>query len=283
MGRERNPTGDHVAAQLRGMFEMGARAWPALHVSAEAFTRHIARVVPESSTPEAGHAELHAASLYLACACREQVPGAAEAFIALHGRDIDAALRGRRVPADARGELRQEILDKLLVDQPGRRARIGEYAGRGPLASWVRVAATRSALNFFARRSRDRLVPGAADGAADRSAPDPELAFLKSHYRREVTQALKDALAELPADERDALRLHFVDGLSIDRIAEVHGVHRATAARWMARGREALLRRIHALLGRRLDLEQSDVDSLVGLVRSQLDATVSSLFRRTAP
>ncbi len=75
------------------------------------------------------------------------------------------------------------------------------------------------------------------------------------------------------------LRLYFLDGLSIDRIAAVYAVHRATAARWVARGREALLRGTQEVLGQRFRLDQAEVESLVGIVRSQLDVTLSSLFR----
>lgn len=115
------------------------------------------------------------------------------------------------------------------------------------------------------------------EGAPD-SAPDPELAFLKSHYRDAVSQALKDVIAGLPADERNVLRLYFMDGLSVDKIATVYVVHRATAARWVARGREALLKGTQELLEQRLRIDTSEVESLVGIVRSQLDLNVSSLF-----
>lgn len=281
--------GDAVEAALRRALDDGRRAWPQLAVPVAAFVQHLARQLPDPAAPEPQLAELHAGDLYLACACIERLDGAIEAFVHRHELDIEVALRTRRVPQQAQDELRQEILDKLLVGRPERPPKIRDYAGRGPLGGWVRVAAVRAALNFLARQRGERGAPAAPPssdpaGAAapGHAAADPEQLFLKSRYRDEVARALKDALAGLPADARNVLRLYFLDGLSIDRIAAVYGVHRATAARWVHHGREALRRRTQALLGRRLHIERAEVDSVVGLVRSQLDLTISSLFRSTA-
>jgi len=285
--------GDALEAALHRALDAGRCAWPALPVSSVAFVQHMARHLPEPAAPDAGLAALHTADLYLACACLERLDGAIEAFVVRHAPDIEVALRGRRVSAQAADELRQVILDKLLVGRAGKPPKIRDYAGRGPLGGWVRVAAVRTALNFLAQEKGDRLhaeaaargsypaITGVATAPAAPAAQDPELTFFKSQYRDEVSRALKDALDALPADARNVLRLYFLDGLSIDRIAAVYGVHRATAARWVNRGREALRQRTRLLLGRRLHIGREEVDSLVGLVRSQLDLTISSLFRST--
>lgn len=286
-GEESSDDARARSAALRRMFEDGQCAWPGLALSSVAFATAIARRIAVRGA-DAGPAELgalHAESLYLACACQLGVEGSIEAFVRSHGDDIDAALRSRRVPADVRDDLRQDILDKLLIGRPDRPAKIGDYAGRGPLGGWVRVAALRAALNWFAQNTPAR-GPACSDAiaqvAADPASPDPELQYLRERYRDQVRQALQDALTGLPADERNVLRLHFLDGLSVDGIAAVYGVHRATAARWVGRGREALVKRTQALLGRRLDVGRAEVERLVGLVRSVLDLTVSGLFRTAA-
>ncbi|MGK3985991.1 sigma-70 family RNA polymerase sigma factor [Sorangium sp. So ce136] len=278
--------GDEVDAALGELFEQGRRAWPGLPLAVSSWVRHVARHLPDRDardmrdTLEAHLASLHAADLYLACACVERAPGAVEAFLSRHEAALEGALRSRNIPPGHRDELRQEVLEKLIVGRPGAPPKIGDYAGRGPLGGWVRVATIRTALNFLKKAGHDRAAAGAEpDEAAEPSTPDPELSFLKAHYRAEVSQALKDAFSGLPADERNVLRLHFVDGLGIDRIAAVYGIHRATAARWVTRGREALLRRTQELLGQRLGIDRAEVDSVVGIVRSQLDLAVSSLFR----
>ncbi|AUX39398.1 transcriptional regulator [Sorangium cellulosum] len=272
--------GDEVDRALAGLVEEGRRSWPGLQVSVPSFLRHVARHLPDLGAPGAHLSALHAADLYLACACGERAPGAVEAFLSRHEADLDAALRGLNVPPAQRDELRQEVLEKLIVGRTGAPPKIGDYAGRGPLGGWVRVATIRTALNALKQKRHDHLTAGAElDDAREHSAPDPELAFLKAHYRDEVSQALKDAFAGLPADERNVLRLYFLDGLGIDKIAAVYGVHRATAARWVTRGREALLKGMQELLGQRLGIERAEVESVVGIVRSQLHLAVSSLFR----
>ncbi|MDY7230396.1 sigma-70 family RNA polymerase sigma factor [Hyalangium rubrum] len=278
MASSRSPRG------LERLFREGREAWPSLALEASSFMRHVARHVPERSDPEKYLEGLHGADLYLACACKEGVPGAVAAFQASYGATVEAALRGRNVPPAEREELGQAFWEKLFVGHPGVPAKIGDYSGRGPLGGWVRVAAMRAALNFFEQRKSDLLLVGArVDEVREPCTSDPELDFLKSHYRDEVHQALKDALAGLEADERNVLRLHFLDGLSAERIATVYGVHRATVARWVARGREALLTGTRQLLTQRLRIEQGEVESILGIVRSQLGLALSSIFRAGDP
>ncbi|WIG92897.1 sigma-70 family RNA polymerase sigma factor [Myxococcus sp. SDU36] len=271
---------DAMERALARLFQDGRAAWPSLPLSSEAFARHVSRHVPERRSPEEYLAGLHGADLYLACACTEGVRGAVASFQERHGATALAALRGRNVPPDARDELMQDFWEKLLVGQKGALAKVGDYSGRGPLGGWVRVAAVRAALNFLEQQRGDPLRLGdAVDEVREPATADPELAFLKSHYRDEVCRALKDALAGLDADERNVLRLHFLDGLSTERIAAVYGVHRATVARWVSRGREALLRGTHQLLTERLRIGRGEVESLIGIVQSQLGLSLSSIFR----
>jgi RNA polymerase sigma-70 factor (ECF subfamily) len=263
--------------QWARLYAEGRAAWPDLDLARAAFVAHVDRHVGRGSAELAG---LHAADFYLACACHLRLPGASAALQARHGAELEAVLKSRNVPPAHRDDLRQALWEKLLVGRPDAPAKIGDYAGRGPLGGWLRVAAVRMALNFREQARADRLVPEPElDEARHPASPDPELSFLKSQYRREVEQALRDALAGLEADERNVLRLYFLDRLSIDRIAAVYGIHRATAARWVARGREALLRGTQALLERQLKVERAEVDSILGLVRSQLELSMSGLFR----
>ncbi|MDC0716700.1 sigma-70 family RNA polymerase sigma factor [Nannocystis bainbridge] len=267
---------DPAAEALRSrLYAEGRAAWPGLDLARADFVAHLDR--------HAGACELaalHAADFYLACACHRRLAGASAAIQARHGGELEAVLRSRNVPPAHRDDLRQALWEKLLVGRPDAPAKIGDYAGRGPLGGWLRVAAVRMALNFREQARTDRLVPAAELVEAHHPAsPDPELSFLKSQYRREVEQALRDALAGLETDERNVLRLYFLDRLSIDRIAAVYGIHRATAARWVTRGREALLRGTQALLERQLKVERAEVDSILGLVRSQLELSMSGLFR----
>jgi RNA polymerase sigma-70 factor (ECF subfamily) len=161
------------------------------------------------------------------------------------------------------------------LSHAGRPPRIAEYAGRGSLASWVRVAALRMVLNL----NRDLREPRAPDEAPDSvAAIDPELALLKARYRGALEQALRDAFAGLEPQQRTLLRQRFVDGLSIDHIAPLHGVHRATAARHLAAARAGLLAETLRELRRAHAIPPSELKSLLRLVRSELSLSLRTLM-----
>lgn len=70
---------------------------------------------------------------------------------------------------------------------------------------------------------------------------DPELEYLRRLYTHEFRLAFETAAAKLDAGERNALRAQYVHRLGIDAIANLLGIHRATAARRVANARERLL------------------------------------------
>jgi RNA polymerase sigma-70 factor (ECF subfamily) len=120
-------------------------------------------------------------------------------------------------------------------------------------------------------------VVGRADDVGGRelgAGADLEVDYLKGHYRAVFEAALKETLTELPVQQRNVLRLSFVEGLSIDEIGALHGVHRATAARWIAAAREAILDGTRRRLRSDLSLSDSEFDSVVRLVQSQLEVSL---------
>ena len=149
----------------------------------------------------------------------------------------DPGLRGAdRCGPDFAAEVAQTVRQKLLVSPaPGQPGKIAEYRGAGPLGGWIRVIAVRVALDL----KRAQSSPGRADSDADRPRRrwrgDPEIALLRDLYRDAFRNALHAALAELSGRERNLLRFHFADGLTLDELATSYRVHRATIARWLAR------------------------------------------------
>src|SRR5438128_2172894 len=81
---------------------------------------------------------------------------------------------------------------------------------------------------------------------------DPELGRLKEHYAADFRLAVRGGIAALGRRERTLLRQHFIDGVSLDQLAVLHRVHRATIARWIAQARRTLLELIRASLSQRL-------------------------------
>jgi len=114
----------------------------------------------------------------------------------------------------------------------------------------------------------------------DRMLPidDPELSILRAQYRDAVDAALRAALAGLNARARALLRYQLIDGWSIDQVGKLYGVHRATAARWLADARAALGDAIRSELAARLRIAASEVDSIVRLVQSRVDMSLDRLL-----
>jgi RNA polymerase sigma-70 factor, ECF subfamily len=167
----------------------------------------------------------------------------------------------------AAGELEQAVLTRLFVAPPGQLPRIRQYSGSGPLAAWLRMSATRVALDLRRADSSLREAPALESPAV---ATDPELDYLKLRYADDFKLALEGALETLDDRAVTLLELSFIDGLSAGAIAKMYGVSSRTVQRWVAEVRETLLARTRSSLEARLRISQAEVDSLLGLMQSRL-------------
>lgn len=207
--------------------------------------------------------------LYVACGC---VAGDRAAVLAVERElvpIIDLAL-GSWDPT-TRDETRQRLRAMLVVDHNGRGPLLAQYSGRGALRRWVRVVAAREASKT---RDEDRAhVHVDDDTLFDLLAPpgDPVVSAVKREAAVAVKAAFVGALAELDRRDRTLLRLHLLDGLSIDAIAPMFTVHRATVARWIAAAKQLVLDRTRRTLMRDLRLDAAEVDSMIQLVQSRIE------------
>ena len=65
-----------------------------------------------------------------------------------------------------------------------------------------------------------------------------------------------------------------IDELSIDKLGALYRVHRATAARWVASARRALVDATRDQMITRLGVDSVELDSIIRLVRSQLEISI---------
>ncbi|SEL87693.1 RNA polymerase sigma-70 factor, ECF subfamily [Stigmatella aurantiaca] len=253
-----------------------ARAqWPGFSWSAERFLRHLARHLPEQ--PGEMLRQLHAADLYLACACAEGERLALHAFEQHVLQRVPSRLGA--LPAATVDEVLQVLRARLLLGRGEAPARIADYSGRGPLLAWVRIIATRVAAELVSQQGRQELFDEPPETLARMlAADDPERALLREDSRRVLLEALRQALGALPERERTLLRLHHLHGLTMDRLSAMYGESRSGVARRVAHARERLLALTHAELAGRLKLAGSELQSLLGLVRSRLDFNLHHLM-----
>jgi RNA polymerase sigma-70 factor (ECF subfamily) len=101
---------------------------------------------------------------------------------------------------------------------------------------------------------------------------DPGLELLRARYAGDVRRAFAAALAALTERQRAVLRQYHLDGLTIDQLAALHHINRATAARWVAGARLDVVTATRKHLVADAGVPKSEVDSIIRLVRSQLSA-----------
>jgi RNA polymerase sigma-70 factor (ECF subfamily) len=261
---------DELDPETAAGWVAAARArWPSLALDAAGLLAHLARV--------GCAAPAHPIDACLAAAC---AAGDAAAIRALEeevvGRAADAARRVDASPA-FRAEIAQRLRVRLLVAEGDAPPRIARYTGEVPLFAWARVIAVRLALNA----ARDQRAPAREPADLDFASADPEIDYLREKYRAPFAAAFEEALRALEKDDRTILRLHYVDGLNIDGIGRIFGVHRATVARWLVRVRAEVLARARELLAARLGADPEDCDSVLGVLAGEIDLTLSRVLRTT--
>jgi RNA polymerase sigma-70 factor (ECF subfamily) len=248
----------------------GRSAWPSLAVARDAFAEHVAGVLGEIADDDL--AQRDAAGLYLAAAVVTGDP-AAPAAVASLVPAVDPVLRQLGADRARIDDIRQHVLSVVVVGGE-RGPAIAGYAGRSDVRSWLRSVAVRSALKQWSRDKPALDLDDDLVGLAD----DPELAHLKSLYAEHVVAAIRDAIAALPSRARTLLRLHHLDGLTVDDLGRMYQVHRATAARWLAAARETVFEDTRVRLEAKLGLGEDSVVSIVRLVHSQLMLSMRRLL-----
>ena len=291
----RSPTPDEVQGAAQALREILAAAIAVhghLAVDEGRFLAHLARHIP--AAPEEwlpALARIHAADLYLAFACADQVPGALAVFEGTCGTVIDGALSGQATAAFA-DDAKQLVREKLFIggdmgtgdgDEPTAGPRILSYAGRGPLAAWVAVSAQRTALSLRRKEASAQARHRAAAAEELAASVHPELAYLKRTYRAAFVTCFEEAFAALTNRERTLLRLHLVSRLRLEQMAPMFQVNISTVSRWLAGARESLLTQTREGLSRRLHLEPGEFESLARLLRSQIDVSLVRVLAERPP
>ena len=251
--------------------------WPGVVVDDSRFLPFLAERVPvgHADTVEQALDALKTCDLFLCCAClagdQQALARFAEEHLAV-GLSAVASMESSSALADDIGQI---LNQRLLVGGEERPPKLAAYAGRGELASWVRVAAVRIALDHLRSDSR-RGRQLDEDALLDIASPeqDQELSYLKRLYRQQFKAAFQAALAALESRDRNVLRLQLLDRLNIDQVGAIYDVHRATVARWNVKLRDRLLTETRKILLARLKIDRSEFESIMRLIQSQFDVSI---------
>lgn len=255
---------------LRQAYAQGTRAYPSTQLEFETFRAHCERVL--GSAPEWDWTRF-GTELYLCCACAQ---GDAEAMRVLESDTLPHVVKAiSRIDSDAEfiEEALQTLRARLLV---GPRAKIADYAARGPLVAWLSVAAARVALDAIRSRNARKLHHADLPDRLAQTESSPLNDIVKSRYRDSFQRALKNAIHSLPARERNLLRLQLVGRCSIDQLGRMYLVHRATAARWLEAARNRVFESVRQQMKAEHHLSDGEFDSIARGVRSQLDLSITA-------
>ena len=177
------------------------------------------------------------AELALAVACARGDEAAIVAFNRVYLDVVPRALARMNLPAATVEDVRATVRDKLLLADGDTPPRILDYAGRGRLSGLVQVTTTRTAIDRIRHEEKEVELPADRDVAA---SADLALSSIKAQYREAFATGFARAVARMSTRDRNLLRLHYLGGVTLEQLAQMYGVHRATVVRWLAGAREAV-------------------------------------------
>jgi RNA polymerase sigma-70 factor, ECF subfamily len=218
------------------------------------------------------------ADLYLACALAakdERAVAVLEAELMPAARQSAGRVDSTQSFVD---EVCQRVRDRLLVGDGESPPAIVQYRGTGPLGRWVRVVASRIALDI--KRADSKVDDDSDDAISQLPAPgDPELQVIWQTCAAEYKAALSAVFAGLSKRERNLMRQRYLDDLNIDALGRLYRVHPATAFRWLKQIEEKIATSTREALMTKLVISEGQVHSIERMVASQLQLSLPRMLR----
>lgn len=252
-------------------FERGRIAWPGLSLDQEFYALRLISIdIADSDLAQ------RAEDIYLAVACACGDAGAHRIFESHYLSHVPRFVRRFHLAPHQVDEVQQRVRIKQLV---GARPGLSRYRGRGPLGGWVRTVAVRVASDVASQRDGVRAAaPGGLFDVWAAFDDSPEARAIKNFYRPRLTRALEESLAALSPRDKTLLRLHVLEQHGIDPMGRAFGVHRATAARWLAAIRHRVFNDLTARAASNWGTSTSDLRALLATLRDEIDVSLTRLL-----
>tara|TARA_R110002073_G_scaffold74100_2_gene181080 strand:- start:75158 stop:75979 length:822 start_codon:yes stop_codon:yes gene_type:complete len=194
----------------------------------------------------------------LSRACLAGSPSANEAFEREVIQRASRGIRGSTKYSAVIEEAMQRLRIRLLVD-----GKLASYSAKGPVAAFVRVAASRTVIDLHRASQRGTRELQEQWAPLLDAHNDPELAVLRNRHGEVLTQALRAAWAALPADDRLLLGMQLHEDCGVQQIAQLYGIHRTSAARRLVAARSRLLDACREALCDSLGSSDETVESII--------------------
>lgn len=268
-----------AAAALQALDAAARVRWPGVTVSLQAVARACAERVPTGTSAAEWLASPWIPELWLAVAAERGDALAAEAIATEVFPRVRRALERARVPPAVADEVLQTLRIRLFMPPERGASLLSSWVCRGDLGAWLKAVAIREASALLQKTHRE--LPTEEMDLVDLIGltNDPALQTVRQASIAVFARSLERAMASLEPRDRTLLRQYYVDGLGIDGVARLHGIHRSNAARWLAKARATVMLSVKRDLLEREEISSSDLSSLIRAATSGLELSLTRLLR----
>ncbi len=240
--------------------------------------------------------ELRADDLCLIIACEKADAAAWEDLVKNFDSTVKSAARKFSNNAEDTEDLASSIwaeLYGLKQDKDGKiKTKLSYYSGRGSLAGWLRAVVSQLAIDQFRKESRfvqieeDRDFENLANESSEKTenslvvshAGNPEQLFSEKQTAKDVSDSLKEAIANLEAEDKLILKLYYFDDLKLKDIGNVLGFHEATASRKLVRIQTEIRKSVERILQTKHGWQREEVKRHLADAASKLGISFEKLL-----
>jgi len=181
----------------------------------------------------------------------------------------------------------------LKKDADGRlKTKLVYYSGRGSLAGWLRAVTNQLAIDQFRKESKfvqieesrefENLAQESAENADNvkvvHGSDNPEENFSRKQTEKDVSDAMKQAIAELEAEDKLILKLYYFDDVKLKDIGATLGFHEATASRKLVRIQTEIRKSVERILQTKHGWQREEVKRHLADAASKLGMNFEKLL-----
>ena len=240
--------------------------------------------------------ELRADDLCLILACERGNEAAWNDLVANFDATVKSAARKISQNNEDAEDLASSIwaeLYGLKHDKDGKlKTKLSYYSGRGSLGGWLRAVVSQLAIDGFRKQSKyvqieeNREFENLANESSEKSennsvvahSDNPEQIFTEKQTQKDVSVALKEAIAELEAEDKLILKLYYFDDLKLKDIGASLGFHEATASRKLVRVQTEIRKSVEKILKNNHGWSEKEVKNYLSETASKLGINLEKMF-----
>ena len=240
--------------------------------------------------------ELRADDLCLIVSCERGDESAWSDLVKSFDATVKSAARKISQNNDDAEDLASSIwaeLHGLRHDKDGKlRTKLAYYSGRGSLAGWLRAVVSQLAIDEYRKQSKlvqieeTREFENLANASSEKSennsvvahSDDPEQIFSEKQTQKDISEALKQAVALLEAEDKLILKLYYFDDLKLKDIGATLGFHEATASRKLVRVQTEIRKSVERILKTRHGWNETEVKRYLSETASKLGVNLEKMF-----